>query len=199
MKKVLTVLLILIFIPLEAAALDFNSDPTDGDKIYICGNPDLSPLEYYDAKSGEYRGIVVDMYREIEEKTGLEFVYVSKGEINRQEQMAKNNQTDIVSVHDKNMALYGVSEYYLLNFKGKNIYIGFSEIMDLEKVELIKSCLDEYDDEKLLDMALKYGESSIQKGNELYYTAGTIIILGLLILFLLFKNHKHKKSLREMD
>ena len=117
MRRVLIILFILLFIPFKANALDFNSEAADGDKIYICGNPDLYPLEYYDMASGEYKGVLTDVYREIEEKTGLEFVYISKGTDNRQEQMARNSQADIISVHDKNLAVYGVSEYYLLNYK----------------------------------------------------------------------------------
>ena len=80
--------------------------------------------------------------REIEEKTGLEFVYISKGTDNRQEQMARNSQADIISVHGKNLAVYGVSEYYLLNYNGTSIYIGFTKIMDEDTVKLIRNCLD---------------------------------------------------------
>lgn len=198
MRRVFVVLLILIFIPFEATALDFSKEPTDGDKIYICGNPDLLPLEYYDAKSGEYKGIVTDIYREIEEKTGLEFVYVSKGEINRQEQMAENHQADIISVHDGSLALYDVSEYYLLSFNGNNIYIGFSEIMDGEKVKLIISCLDEYDDEKLLSMALKYSLLNVQRGNELSYLTAAVVLLSIVVIFLLHMNHQYHKKEKEL-
>ena len=165
MRRVLIILFILLFIPFKANALDFNSEAADGDKIYICGNPDLYPLEYYDMASGEYKGVLTDVYREIEEKTGLEFVYISKGTDNRQEQMARNSQADIISVHDKNLAVYGVSEYYLLNYNGTSIYIGFTKIMDEDTVKLIRTCLDEYDDEKLLRLVLESDSLNNPKEN----------------------------------
>ena len=199
MRRVLIILFILLFIPFKANALDFNSEAADGDKIYICGNPDLYPLEYYDMASGEYKGVLTDIYREIEEKTGLEFAYISKGADNRQEQMARNSQADIISVHGKNLAVYGVSEYYLINYNGTNVYIGFTKIMDEDTVKLIRTCLDEYDDEKLLRLVLESDSLNNPKENRPIYSFGVIAILGLLLVFMIYKNHKYRKKEKELN
>lgn len=198
MKKII-ILILLIIIPTNIFALDFTSESTDGDKIYIAGNPDMQPLEYYDSTTGEYKGIVTEIYKEIEKQTGLEFVYISKGTNNIQEQLAKNSQAEIISVHKQNMTIDGINEYILMNLDGQSIYIGFSNALDKEKTELIKNCLKEYDSEKLLSLSLK--ETIVDKTNNnlLLYTIIAIFILIFIVAILFYLNIKFNKKLKKMN
>ena len=38
-----------------------------GSAVYIAGNPDLYPVEYYDSEINEYRGIMPELYKLISE------------------------------------------------------------------------------------------------------------------------------------
>lgn len=198
MKKII-ILILLIIIPTNIFALDFTSESTDGNKIYIAGNPDMQPLEYYDSNTGEYKGIVTNIYREIEEKTGLEFVYISKGSDNIQHHLAKNAQAEIISVHKQNMTIEGISEYILMNLDGQSIYIGFSNALDKEKKEMIINCLNEYDTEKLL--SLSFQETIVDRSNNIliFYTVTAIFILILITAILFYLNIKYKKKLKKMN
>ena len=54
-----------------AAAVNFTEEPTGGDTVYIAGNPDAYPIEYYDAESAA----LLDYYHDhtyAEEEAGNE-------------------------------------------------------------------------------------------------------------------------------
>ena len=60
MKKwlVVCILIIALFpgLPNHAAA----AETAEGDTVYVAGNPDLYPFEYYDTQSESYQGILPD-------------------------------------------------------------------------------------------------------------------------------------------
>ncbi len=67
--------------------------------VYVAGNPDLYPIEYYDSASKQYLGLMPDIYQLISEQTGYTFKYIYPGYSNGQERMAKNGQAEIISAH----------------------------------------------------------------------------------------------------
>lgn len=77
-------------------APSFAAAPT----VYIAGNPDLYPIEYYDSKEQTYCGMMPEIYASISKKTGLQFQYISAGGDSR-ERMAKNCQAEIISAYVK--------------------------------------------------------------------------------------------------
>ena len=53
--------------------------------IYVAGNPDAYPLEYYD-DTGTYEGIIPQMLRSFSENSGYEILYYNAdGEDHRRE------------------------------------------------------------------------------------------------------------------
>ena len=95
-------MLIILLFPLSvSAAVNTVSEPTDKDRIYIAGNPDMYPFEYYDKDSKTYKGILPELYQKISEESGTEFSYVSAGSGNEQKRMAENKQVEIVSAHNE--------------------------------------------------------------------------------------------------
>ena len=69
------------------------------DCIYVAGNPDLFPVEYYSEESKMYEGVMPEIFEIISEKTGRDFVYVSAGKKNQQKELAKNLQVELVSAY----------------------------------------------------------------------------------------------------
>lgn len=162
MKKRLTAFLFaLVLISAPAcvyAKVDSVKEPTAGKAVYIAGNPDLYPVEYYDSDTESYCGILPELYEKISENTGIEFSYVSAGKINRQRQLAKNCQAEIISAHTAGEITSGLDEYLLFDFEkdGKkyDICIGFTQIASPQTVSLIKEQLEGFDSDELLNMAL---------------------------------------------
>ena len=97
MKKwmVVPILIVALFLglPNHATATETAKNNT----VYVAGNPDLFPFEYYDTRSNSYQGILPKLYKQISESTGLEFVYIHPGMINQQNRLAKNAQVELVS------------------------------------------------------------------------------------------------------
>ena len=84
-----------------SAAVEYTKEPTGGKTVYVAGNPDMYPIEYYDSDSKTYKGILPDLYKEISESTGLDFTYIRSGSKNEQNRLAKNRQAEIISAHIK--------------------------------------------------------------------------------------------------
>lgn len=51
--------------------------------IYVAGNPDLYPLEYYDAESGTYQGVIPAFLEQFAQEAGYELQYFQPGEEDR--------------------------------------------------------------------------------------------------------------------
>ena len=65
--------------------------------VYVAGNPDAYPVEYFDKDSGTYRGILPDLLEEFSQETGIQVEYYHPGEEDQREHLAKNLQVDLVS------------------------------------------------------------------------------------------------------
>ena len=65
--------------------------------VYAAGNPDAYPLEYYDADSQTYKGVIPELFREFSAQSRYEIVYYQAGKTDNREHLAGNFQVDIVS------------------------------------------------------------------------------------------------------
>ena len=65
--------------------------------VYVAGNPDLYPLEYYDVKTHTYQGSIPQMLSEFAEEYGYRIEYYRPQAEDLREELAQNQQVDIVS------------------------------------------------------------------------------------------------------
>ena len=65
--------------------------------IYVAGNPDLYPIEYYDYEAESYQGVLPDLFREFAERSDYEIRYYDTEGKDARVQLADNLQVDIVS------------------------------------------------------------------------------------------------------
>ena len=65
--------------------------------IYVAGNPDSYPVEYYDAREGIYKGMIPDLFREFSESSDYDIEYYKPGEEDLREPLAEERQVDIIS------------------------------------------------------------------------------------------------------
>ena len=65
--------------------------------IYVAGNPDLYPLEYYDTKTHTYQGSIPRMLERFAEEYGYRIEYYLPGAEDTREDLAGNEQVDIIS------------------------------------------------------------------------------------------------------
>lgn len=65
--------------------------------VYVAGNPDAYPLEYYDKDSGTYQGVIPQLLARFSAQSGYELLYYPTDGVDKREHLAKNVQVDIVS------------------------------------------------------------------------------------------------------
>ena len=75
-------------IPVSAEVMS-TREPTAADTIYIAGNPNMYPLEFYNEKNECYEGILPKIYEQISEQTGIDFSYVSADSKDRQKELCE--------------------------------------------------------------------------------------------------------------
>ena len=70
---------------------------TDGKIIYVAGNPDLYPLEYYDAESQTYQGAIPEFLAAFAREYGYDLRYFQPGPDDRRADLAEYLQVDLIS------------------------------------------------------------------------------------------------------
>lgn len=70
---------------------------TDGKIIYVAGNPDLYPMEYYDAESQTYQGALPEFLDAFAQEYGYDLRYFQPGADDRRAELAENQQVDLIS------------------------------------------------------------------------------------------------------
>ena len=133
-----------IGLPVYAAVYTVPSDSGEADTVYVAGNPNAYPLEYYSKEDKAFCGVFPDMLKVVSEKTGISFTYISASSENRQKELSRNNQVELLTVlSDKQDEckvdeLLPVLEFYS---KGENTTycIGFTEIASPELIGTIRN------------------------------------------------------------
>lgn len=134
----------------------------NSDAVFIAGNPDLYPLESYNEKTGEYEGVLPELFKAISKETGINFTYVYSSSKNRQEYLAKNKQVDIVSamvtgkVADEYLQGSSLLVGFTLNGESYKAHIGFTSVCDASIQQTISKYLTDLPQETLTEMAISY-------------------------------------------
>ena len=185
------------------AAVGSTKEPTAGNKIYIAGNPDLYPLEYYDEKSGTYQGIMPEIFEEIGEEYGLEFLYIAADGKNRQEDLAENAQVEIASVHyrgdielEERIRLFTYTE----NGEERIISMGFTMIANPKLISTVEKAVEEIDPNVWIDavMALEKPRDHFWLVFWLILCVAVLLLAVAAILIYLHKRSKEKAA-RDLD
>lgn len=65
--------------------------------IYVAGNPNGYPLEYYDPDTKTFKGVIPSLLEDFSEQSGYEIVYYQADGKDHRTEFAKNYQTDLLS------------------------------------------------------------------------------------------------------
>lgn len=147
MKRVLQASILLICLTFIMGAGSAHAyvtavkEPTgDADCVYVAGDPDGFPMEFYNEKSGCYEGIMPDALKLVSQRTGLDFVYVCAGTEDQRLRLLKNDQVEMVT---------GYADVEFSHVAGKalkeKIRAGLDSITEEEWKELSKGYIYEGD------------------------------------------------------
>ena len=189
MKKfILLLLTVLTFFvqPVFAEVVTTRSTEGYSDYLYVAGNPNNYPIEYYDEDAKAYKGVIPDLLSEISEHSGLNFVYIN-GNKNDRYKMGENLQVDIISSADA-PASYGKDYLELISYEknGKTQKTGlvFTTIADDGKIASVKAAVDNVSVIKKTGIYLSYASQSPKTSYK--WLIGTLIFSFILLIFVAF-------------
>ncbi|MBQ9248026.1 MAG: hypothetical protein IJ171_05505, partial [Ruminococcus sp.] len=206
MKKCIIALSALLLVILSVIAVSAGvvttAEPTNGSTVYIAGNPDMFPIEYYDENTKEYRGILPEMYRSVSERSGYDFSYISAGEEDEQNRLAGNEQVEMVSAHQKG-SIDNLAEVFDLTTISKDgeevtVSIGFTAIASSELIEAVKAGVSDITASDILSYSAASADRTAKTKFPVYLVVITAAaMLGMIVFILLFFLGKKKDKKRK--
>lgn len=114
--------------------------------VYIAGKSDFYPIEYYNDAEKKFDGVMPEIFKELSEKTGINFKYVQNGA--SQQEIAENLRAEVVSSYVVGTyADYIKDTLPIFSFekdgKKMNIGIAFTPLANDRTISAIKSAAGE--------------------------------------------------------
>jgi len=133
------------------------------DAVYVAGDPDWYPIEYYDSGEGRYAGVLPQLLERVSQQTGLNFVYVQAGKADQRPLLAQSGQAAMISgVVKGDPALAGLG----LTFSGTVLTIpeeepvqvcfAFTESAGEELIAAVESALEEISPQETAGLVLQF-------------------------------------------
>ena len=196
----IALLLSALLIPVTADVAFSKDNRGDSQSVFIAGNPDLYPIEYFNPKTQKYEGVMPLLFERISEACGINFTYIYASKENQQQYLAKNGQVDIVSayVNDQISTEYVPQESALLTFSyqgnRQTVVIGFTSVCDDTVKQTILDYLEAMSEEELTNLTVTYvmeheKEKALPPWIWVAITVAALICVVVLLL-LLRKNRK---------
>lgn len=202
LTAIISAAVLLIFATFAADAAVYTVDkPTNGNTIYVAGDPDMYPIEYYDIQERAYKGILPELYKKISEDSGIDFSYINSGITNDQYRLAKNKQVEIVSAHARGDVDYLSSEVHILTYHNGDeeieLCVGFTPIAPPEVVNAVTTSLNSTSAEQILRLAV---ETAVKDSPAdfpfwlLFVAVGLVLLIAALIVNIIIRRKKEKQA-----
>ncbi len=200
MKKFILLLLTVFafFVqPVFAEVVTTHSTEGYADYLYVAGNPDNYPIEYYDEDAKAYKGVIPDLLNEISKHSGLNFVYIN-GNKNERYKMGENLQADIISSLEANTS-YGKEYLELISYEenGKTQKTGlvFTTIADDGEIFAIKTAANKISGAQKSGIFLSYASQNA-KISYIWLVGGIVLflLLSIFVVALILRIRRMRKE-----
>ncbi len=197
----------LLIFNVSPSLADSHLAPTDADgkTLYVIGNPDFYPIEYYNSKTHTYEGLMPQLFSELKVRTGMKFEYINgASEYNIHDAHSKG--AHIYSSHiigsDKDFIRDEV-QVISYTYKGKSVKVGmaFSERASESVIKTIKGEMALFNPGTMNGYLISGLHDSRQKGN----ATGIVLSLACAVLISLtvingirFKKQKETRDFEKM-
>ena len=204
MKRcILLLLTVLTFFVQSVFADVITTQNTEGyaDYLYVAGNLDNYPVEYYDEDAKAYKGVIPDLLSEISKNSGLNFVYIN-GNKNERNKMGENLQVDIVSSMGGNTS-YGKDYLEMISYEknGETQKAGlvFTTIADDDEIFAIKTAVNKISETEKNGIYISYASQTSKTNYKwLIFTLLLSYILLFFVVFLFLRIRRIRKE-NEVD
>lgn len=207
-NSVLRVCMVCLIILLSAAqtafAAVYTENRSDGIRkgIYVAGNPDFYPVEYYNKETEQFEGIMPEILKSISESTGLDFTYLSEKGVSQTE-LAENLQAELVSAYLTDSGeSYAADDAVVFSYtyKGKDVNIGwaFTSICDKAVIQALKAESLKITEKDISGYLISLSQTSPQnKAWQLIALLAGCVLLVVLAVLLLLVIKSTRKQLKE--
>lgn len=194
----------------SASVYTTSNDAGTADTVYVAGNPNCFPLEYYSKEDEAFRGVIPDMLNAVSEKTGVSFTYISASSDNRQKELSRNNQVELVTALKSDGNECKVEEMLpILEFTTEGhretYYIGFTEIASPDLVNKLEGAFSELSEQEKMGFLLANAQRNpeIDSKNRLIkiilIIVGSVLALVCIIIVAVAKKRKHNSFDTQID
>lgn len=171
--------------------------------IYVAGNPDAYPLEYYDEATGTYQGVIPQLLARFSEESGYDVVYYSPQAKDQREHLAKNLQVDLLSGYTQGDDLPGscttVRLFHTVSGDGGDIsyYLCATEAAPAALLDELSAYFAALPQETVSSILMETSAPS-QSLTGLYGAIGGLALgVVLLLTILLLTIRRYRKLLRQ--
>ena len=159
------------------------------DAVYVAGNPDWYPIEYYDTGERCYTGVLPQLLERISEQTGLNFTYVQAGKEDQRPLLAQSGQAAMISgIVKGDPELAGLG----LTFSGTVLTIpeeegpvqvcfAFTESAGEELIAAVESALGEVSQQETAGLVLQFMMEHPEKAYPEWLSAAAAAAVLLLL------------------
>ena len=190
MRKFVTVFMVVFTLLSQITFAEvITTEKTEGygDYIYVAGESDNYPIEYYDEDLKAYQGIIPELLEKISKNSGIDFVYIN-GNKEDKNMLGENLQADIISsVNDGEELSYKKDYLELVSYKnnGEMIKYGivFTSLLNDEKIADIKSAANKISVDEKNGIYLSYASEST-KPDYIWIVialAFSLLLIGLIV------------------
>ena len=196
----------LLFADSVMAAVNSTTETAGGmNTVYVVGNPDCYPAEYYNPSTSSYEGILPELLNRISEKTGLNFTYICAGKKDRRLNLAKNSQAELVSgviTEDLLLKLTSVTPGdVIFTVPGENgdtqVSFAYTAIADETLISTMENALKEISEQEISSIVFRFMAEHPQKSYPAWLLPvllGVIVLMFIMVLILFVKFRKFKKK-----
>ncbi len=200
MKHILTVcMLASMFLNVAAYAEVFTEAVvSDGaDMIYVAGNPDFYPIEYYNSDTKQYEGLMPSVLAEISQRTGIDFTYLHND--STWEVLGKNSQVELISAYNNNLGKPFVKAYksvFSATPQGETIDIGwgFTKLADRKLIDAMHEAMQSISQQQINGYLLSSAQVKQRDAAVIPLFVLCGILTAAIILVFVIKISKLKKQ-----
>lgn len=198
--KIILITAILLSMTVPVSAEVFTTEKTEGmaNCVYVAGNPDAYPVEYYDEKTEKYQGIIPDILEKVSQDTGVDFVYIN-GNKSPKDVLGKNLQAEIISAYRAGEHQVFVADYvevfsYDKDGKTERIGFAFTEISDKEMIAKIKESVESLGDNQINGIVLQYTQKKAENSWLVWVELLGILLIGAVVVLLVVRMKRIKQQ-----
>ena len=167
--------------------------------IYAAGNPAAYPLEYYDASTESYQGVIPQLLAQFSAQSRYEIIYYPTQGADRREHLAKNQQVDLLSGYTEGDTLPAGSETMVLFhtvYQGRDLsyYLCFTSSAPADLKTDLESFFAAVPQEEISGILMETSADA-HTPTGLYITIGALsigVVLLLCTIFLLMRRYRRR-------